>query len=130
MKQELSNDEIMNGLLQNRNLSMVLYVLSEIPSYPDELSKELNISKNEILDAISYLKKNKLIQEFSANGCKSSDFYPLILKKLKTMTEGLSSAQRKEMLAKISFYHISRKGHDFLPYARKCAINNKRGDSK
>jgi hypothetical protein len=130
MKQELSNDEIMNGLLQNRNLSMVLYVLSEIPSYPDELSKELNISKDHIMGAINYLKKHKLILEFTSNSCKSCDFYPLVLKKLKSITENLKPEQKRVLLGTLKFYHISRKGHDFLPYARKCAINNKRGDSK
>ena len=121
-------DPITEELQNNKNLSTILYVLGEVPSYPDELATELNISKDEVRKLIGYLKRNKLIQELDAESSKNQDIYPLILKKLKSITLGLSPEQEKKALKRIKFYFISQKGREFLQYAKGC-IQDQRGET-
>lgn len=121
----MNDDSIRIDLKQNKNLSAILYVLSEVPSYIDELATELNISKDEVKKWIGYLKKHRLIQELDVSNCKSEEFYPLILKKLKTMTAGLSDDKRKDGLRNVKFYLISQRGREFLQDAKSYVQETK-----
>jgi len=119
-----SNDEkIRNTLLHARQISLVLYVLSETPSYDAELKKALKLSSNEIKNCMRFLKNNSLIRELKINDKSNNGvvkaFYPILLQKQKKAVKGLSPKQAIEVLKRINYYFISPRGLDFLPYARK-----------
>lgn len=123
----MKTDPIIDELQNNKNLSNILHVLGEVPSYPDELATELNILKDEVRKLIVYLKKNELIQELEVDSCKNQDIYPLILKKLKSITLGLSPEQEKKVMKNIKFYFISQKGREFLQYTQNSSEENNQG---
>lgn len=130
MNEKSDQTKIKNVLKRDKNLSMIFYTLSQTPSYPDELSRALNISNEEVKNAIWFLRNNKLIQELGNNGKSRNgavrEFYPIILKKQKLAIKGLSQKDAYEVLKKLKFYFISRNGLVFLPDIRKRIFE--RGD--
>ena len=110
MKQN-NKDEIHSTLLKNKNIAMILYVLSQIPSYTQELTAELNISKSKVEDAIRYLKGKRLIRILDIKSAPNSgsNLYPLLLKKLNKIQTTLPPNKAKSILKNLKFYYISKR---------------------
>ena len=103
--------EIKSMLLKNKNLAMVLYVLSQIPSYTQELTAELNIHKSKVEKAIRFLKEKRLIRVLDIKSAQNGairNLYPLILKKLNKIQSTLPSDKAKSVLKNLKFYYISK----------------------
>jgi hypothetical protein len=114
MKQNLK-DDITLMLLKNKSICMILYVLSQIPSYTQELTEELSYSKLTIDKAIHYLNKNKLIRVLDINSTRNSDLYPLLLKKIKKIKSQVPLNKTKSALKELKFFFITQKGTKYLP---------------
>lgn len=124
----MKSDSAKNKLLQDKNLGTILKVLSETPSYIDELAIELNISKDEVKRCVVYLKKHKLVQEIEADNCKSNEIYPLILKKIQSASSGLSQTETEKLFKNFKFLYISPIGRLCLPSVDGYSCDNKRSD--
>ena len=124
----MKSDSAKEKLLQDKNLATILKVLSETPSYVDELAIELNLSKDEVKRCVVYLKKHKLIQEIEADNCKSSEIYPLILKKIKTASSGVSQVEAEKMFKNFKFLYISPIGRLYLSSDDGYSCDNKGSD--
>jgi predicted transcriptional regulator len=124
----MKSDSAKDKLLQDKNLATILKVLSETPSYIDELAIELNISKDEVKRCVVYLKKHKLIQEITADKCKSSEIYPVILKKIQSASSGLSQTETENLFKNFKFLYISPIGRLYLPSVDGYSCDNKGSD--
>jgi predicted transcriptional regulator len=124
----MKSDSVKDKLLQDKKLATILQVLSETPSYIDELAIELNISKDEVKKCVEYLKKHKLIQEIEADNCRSSEIYPLILKKIQSVSSGLSQTETEKQFKNFKFLYISPIGRLYLPSVDGYSCDNKGSD--
>ncbi len=98
---------------------MILYVLSQIPSYTQELVEELGYHKSKVDKAVLWLKKNRLIKVLDINSTRNGDLYPLLLKKMKKIKSQLPPKKAKPVLNNLKFYFISQKGVSYLPYIKQ-----------
>ena len=129
----MKQDDIKNTLLKNKNYAMILYVLSQIPSYTQELTSELNIDKHTVENAICYLKENKLIRILDINSAQNEsigNLYPLLLKKLNKIQSSLPPNKAKSVLKNLKFYYISKRGTEYLPSVREILFEMKKGEKK
>ncbi len=132
MKQTI-NDEIRSKLMKNKNLTMILYILSQIPSYTHELAAELRLPKSTVREAIRYLREKRLIRVLDINSTRNTsigDLYPLLLKKMKKIRSRLSPDKVKSEMKKVKFYFISHRGVIFLPFIQEILFKIKKGDKK
>jgi hypothetical protein len=123
MIKQSNDEEIKNTLLKDRSLSLILYVLSETPSYHDELLRALKLPRSVVLNALLFLIKNGLIRDLKIDDVVYNDvvkeFFPIIMQKQKKAVKGLSQIDARDVLKRINYYFISPRGLDFLPYARR-----------
>ena len=108
----MKHDDIKTTLLKNKDYAIILYVLSQIPSYTDELTSELHIPKSKVEKAIRYLKEKRLIRVLDIKSAQNGairNLYPLILKKLNKIQSTLPSDKAKSVLKNLKFYYISKR---------------------
>ena len=113
------SDEIKRTLLRNKNLAMILYILSQIPSYTQELAAELKLPKSTVRESLNYLIKKRLIRVLYLNSTRNSttgDLYPLLLKKIKKIRSCTPPDKIRSTLKSLKFYFISRRGISFLQF--------------
>ena len=132
MKQNNTN-EIKNALIKTKDLAMILYVLSQIPSYTEELVEELKLPKSTVEKAIHFLREKKLIRVLNINTIESeatNSIYPLMLKKIKKIQSQLSQDKLELPLNGIKFYFISSKGKSYLQFVQEILFKTKKGTKK
>ncbi|MFW9879976.1 MAG: hypothetical protein ACFFG0_43435 [Candidatus Thorarchaeota archaeon] len=128
-----TSEDIKNILLKDKNLAMILYVLSQIPSYIQELSEELKLPESIINKNIILLKEKKLIRVLNINSIQNGtviSLYPLLLKKIRKIESQSPQNKMKSNLKKIKFYFISNTGLDYLQFVQETLFKTKKDMDK